>query len=274
MNARASWHDQCVLDLVADLLRIGGAELIGRRHERRRVEQKRSAMDLVTDADRASEAQILARLATVAPDDGYLSEEAGFSPGRSGRTWVIDPLDGTTNYTAGLSDFGVIIGAVEHDTVTAGGMYLPALDLLYLAAPGRGATRNGEPITASTTARVTEAVIDHSLANLPGIVDEQRRTLDLLIAHARGVRCNHSLRYLGCVAEGTLDGFVYHSLGLWDLVGSSVILLEAGAIVRDLAGAPLDLVPTPESPSRVYTAIGGNPTLVAELVRLLGEPGR
>jgi myo-inositol-1(or 4)-monophosphatase len=255
--------------VIERLLRAGGEVLLDRRAGRRELTRKRSQSDLVSDADRASEAAILDRLRDVAPDDAVLSEERGFVAGTSGRTWVVDPLDGTTNYAAGLDDFGVIIGLVEDSVPVAGGMFLPALDLLYLATAGGGATRNGQPVHGSTVDVLADAFVDHSLAALPGILDEQRRTLDLLIPEVRAVRCNHSLRYLAHVADGTYDAFVYHSLGLWDLVGSSVVLAEAGVEVTGLDGAPLDLAPTPEAGNRTYAAVGANPALRRRLVELL-----
>lgn len=85
----------------------------------------------------------------------------------------------------------------------------------------------------------------------------------------RGVRSNHSLRYLAHVTEGVYDAFVYHSLGLWDLVGPSVILAEAGVRLTGLDGAPLDLTPRQANCSTIYQAIGANPALHTRLVQVL-----
>ena len=258
-----------MLDAIGEVLRAGARELTQRRGLHRQVQQKRSAMDVVTDADLASESAMLARLATLAPDDGVLSEEAGFRQGRSHRTWVIDPLDGTTNYSAGIDDFGVIVGVVEDEQIVAGGMLLPSLDLLYLAERGAGATRNGAQITGSTVTQLADVVLDHSLIDFPEIVAAQRQTLERLIASVRGVRCSHSVRYMAYVAEGNYDGFVYHSLGLWDLVGTSIILNEAGVEVRGLRGESLNLQPSAATATTTYAAIGANPRLLAKLVELI-----
>jgi myo-inositol-1(or 4)-monophosphatase len=140
-------------------------------------------------------------------------------------------------------------------------MYLPALDLVYLAERGAGARRNGTLIEVSATAALRDAVFDHSLANIPDVLEMQARTLAVLIGACRGVRCVHSLTYLGRVADGTYDGFVYHSLGLWDICGPSVILEEAGAVLTGMDGEPLDLRPSPESPGRVFAVMAANPQL-------------
>lgn len=253
------------------LLRETGEILLARRADDRVVEQKTSHVDLVTDADRAAEAHLLDRLSRIAPEDSVISEESGLTQGRSDRTWVLDPLDGTTNYVAGLDDFGVIVGVLEGSQAVAGGMFLPALDLLYLAERGGGATRNNEPVCASTTTDLADAFLDHSLAFLPGMVEEQRRTLDLLLPVVRAIRCNHSLRYIANVVDGTYDGFVYHSSWLWDLVGPSVILREAGAAVTDLRGQQLPLEPTTEAASRIYGVVAANQHLHGQLIRVINE---
>lgn len=253
------------------MLRETGEILLARRADDRVVQRKTSHVDLVTDADHAAEAHLLDRLSRMTPEDSVISEESGLTQGRSERTWVLDPLDGTTNYVAGLDDFGVIIGVLEGAQAVAGGMFLPALDLLYLAELGGGATRNGEPVCASTTIDLADAFLDHSLAFLPGMVEEQRRTLDLLLPVVRAIRCNHSLRYIANVVDGTYDGFVYHSSWLWDLVGPSVILHEAGAAVTDLEGKQLPLEPTTEAASRIYGVVAANQYLHAQLIRVINE---
>jgi myo-inositol-1(or 4)-monophosphatase len=253
------------------LLRETGQILLDRRGSKRLVEHKSSHVDLVTDADRAAEAHLLRCLADLAPDDSVISEESGFTSGRTDRTWVLDPLDGTTNYVAGLDDFGVIIGVMDRDQPVAGGMFLPALDLLYLAESGGGATRNHQPVHVSRTPKLADAFLDHSLAYLPGIMDEQRRTLDLLLPAVRAIRCNHSLRYIGNVVDGTYDGFVYHSLWLWDLVGPSVLLNEAGASVTDIEGGNLRLEPTEEAAGRLYGVLAANPGLHTHLTQMLNN---
>lgn len=142
------------------------------------------------------------------------------------------------NYAAGLDDFGVIVGLVEAGLPVAGGMYLPAMDLIYLAERGAGARRNGALIKASATTVLRDAVFDHSLANIPDVIEMQARTLATLICACRGVRCVHSLTYLARVAEGTYDGFVYHSLGLWDICGPSVGSSRSWARTRSFCEQP------------------------------------
>jgi myo-inositol-1(or 4)-monophosphatase len=257
--------------LAEELLRRGGNVLLQMRGQPVEITTKQSLSDVVTGADIASEAAMLALLAAESPDDGVLSEEAGFEPGRSGNdVWVIDPLDGTVNYLSGLDGFGVIVGLTRHGVPTVGGMYLPVTGDLYLAARGQGATLNGQRVHVSSTTRIEDAVIDHSLSGAEPVLEAQDRTLRALLRHARALRSTHSLEYLARVAKGTCDGFVYHSLGLWDICGPSVVLEEAGATVVGLAGGALDLSPTPAAPTAFYAAIAANPDLVSQILSAIG----
>jgi myo-inositol-1(or 4)-monophosphatase len=255
------------------LLRAGGDVLMSYRGRALDVTTKRSSSDLVTAADVSSEQAMLRALETEAPDDGVLCEESGFRPAKSGDdVWVLDPLDGTVNYVTGINDFGVIVGLTRRGAPIVGGMYLPVTDDLYLAARGNGAVHNGAPISASTTERVEDAVFDHSLSNLGPVLAAQELTLRALVRRARGVRCIHSLTYLARVAEGIYDGFVYHSFGLWDICGPSVILEEAGARVVDISGNPLDFSPGPGAADRIYAAAAANPVLLERLLSVIQLP--
>jgi myo-inositol-1(or 4)-monophosphatase len=257
------------LELTETLLRTAGAVLLELRSSDLEMRAKRSPADLVTAADLAAERALLELLGQRRPDDGVLSEEMGWRAGSSGDIWVLDPLDGTTNYATGLDEFGVIVGLTRGGSPILGGMYLPATDALYLAGRGEGAFRNGAPIAVAAVSRVEDAIFDHSLADDPESYEAQLRTLGALIRAARGVRCVQSLSYLARVAEGTYGGFVYHSLALWDICGPSVILREAGAAVCTPTGNPLDLAPTAEARSRRYPTIAANPALLRDLLAVI-----
>jgi myo-inositol-1(or 4)-monophosphatase len=255
------------------LLRTGGDVLMASRERGLDVSTKRSSSDIVTAVDVSSEQAMLRALETHAPHDGVLCEESGFRAPESGDdVWALDPLDGTVNYVTGLNEFGVIVGLTRRGSPIVGGMYLPVTDDLYFAERGYGALHNGVRISVSGTERVEDAVFDHSLSDLEAVLEPQELTLQALVRRARGVRCIHSLTYLARVAEGTYDGFVYHSLGLWDICGPSVILEEAGAKVVDLSGAPLDLSPGPWATNRVYAAAAANPVLLEQLLSVIKFP--
>ncbi|MFT7648333.1 MAG: myo-inositol-1(or 4)-monophosphatase [Candidatus Poriferisodalaceae bacterium] len=280
IDPTANDHAQVAAELrnvIADVLELGGRTVMRHRGDATQIAMKTSQADLVTSADLDSEREMIEFLQTKFPADAIISEEHGAMEGSSGRTWVIDPLDGTVNFAAGSPSFGVIVGLCDGDDAIAGGMFLPASGDLFLGIKGHGATHNGVPLTpVSAHVSLADALFDHSTLHYrdPARAAAQLGTLTSLMANARGIRCDHSLRYLADVALGRLNGFVYHSLGLWDITGPSVILGELGYQVTNLTGEPLDLSPSSWVNGRLYAAVGAEPQLLAEVIELLNAHER
>ena len=262
-----------MIDFVSELLQGAGGLLLERRLQPREIDFKTRHSDLVTDADRASEAHLLSAIHGAFPRDAVVSEESGFQAGTSDYTWIVDPLDGTANYASGLPDFGIILGRLHGAEPVFGAMYLPATERLYLAERGAGATCNGEPVHVTAETELAAVLIDHSFhyREDPERMGREMRAFRAVWPHVRGVRSAGCLLYLAQLAEGQLGGFVAHEVGLWDLAGSSLILSEAGARVTDLRGAPLDLSADAGSWRRSLQAIGAGPALHAALLDKLSS---
>jgi myo-inositol-1(or 4)-monophosphatase len=222
----------------AEAARRGGAVLRSKWGQARTIDKK-GTIDLVTDADRASEEAVLGYLRQRFPGVAVLAEESGASGGRSdGLRFVVDPLDGTTNYAHGLPHFSVTVAAQEGGAVVAGATYEPLRDELFLAARGLGATLGGEPVRCSACVEVGEALL---VTGFPyDIHVEHAALLDLFAAfvtRARGVRRFGSAALdLAWVACGRFDGFWEPKLKPWDLAAGLLIAREAGAVVTDLDG--------------------------------------
>jgi myo-inositol-1(or 4)-monophosphatase len=221
----------------ADAARSGGAVLRQRWGQPRTVDKK-GIIDLVTDADRASEAAVLARLAASFPGAAVLAEESGRSGGGGALRFIVDPLDGTTNYAHGLPHFAVTVAAEDERGLAAGATYDPLRDELFLAHRGGGATLNGAAIASSGC----EALIDALLVTgFPYDIHlDHRRALDLFeafLTRVRGVRRFGSAALdLAYVACGRFDGFWEPKLKPWDLAAGLLIAREAGALATDLEG--------------------------------------
>ena len=144
----------------------------------------------MTAADRAADALLVSAITTAYPRDGIVSEESGFRASASGRTWVIDPLDGTANFAAGLPEFGAIIGILQQAQPIVGGMYLPACDVLYLAEHGGGATRNGARLAVTDATEVRDVLIDQSfhVRDDPDRMEREMRIFRAVRPQVRGVR--------------------------------------------------------------------------------------
>ncbi len=222
----------------ADLLIGGvGTETLARGEG---VDHKTSLTDHVTAWDRASERLVVERLAELRPGDGVLGEEGGERPGVSGVRWIVDPLDGTTNFLYGLPPFAVSIAA-EHDGRVVAGAVADALNgELYVAALGAGARRNGVPLRPSDCDELALALVATGFG-----YEAQRRRLQAEVL-VGVLPCIRDIRRAGAasvdlcwVACGRVDGYWEAGLGLWDFSAGALVAAESGAVVTDLyGGAP------------------------------------
>ena len=217
----------------------------------RRIAYKGTPTNLVTEMDQRAEGEILGRLRAAFPDDAILSEETGAAAGRSGRRWIVDPLDGTTNYTHGLPIFGVSIALEAEARVVLGVVYDPSRDELFVAERGGGATLNDAPIRVSATKTLGESLL---VTGFPYTIRETPDTnlpeYAAFSVRARAVRrLGSAVIDLAYVACGRFDGFWELRLGAWDVAAGSVLVEEAGGTVTGIDGRPLDL----DAPTLVAT---------------------
>ncbi len=199
-------------------------------------------IDLVTDADRAAEATIVAELALRFPGEGVLGEERGESEGTgaSRRRWIVDPLDGTTNFVHGHPFFCVSIAGVDDLGPEVGVVYAPCLDECFFAARGGGAYLNTEkiPLRASAEGEMIRALLTTGFAyDQKSFPNVQR--FGHLLARSQGVRrCGAAALDLAYVAAGRYDGFWESGLNVWDVMAGALLVTEAGGRVTDYEGGP------------------------------------
>ncbi|ERN40329.1 fructose-1,6-bisphosphatase [Rubidibacter lacunae KORDI 51-2] len=234
---------QVHLDIATEAASTAGAILREHFGKLASIEDKRPG-DLVTDADKASEAAILEVLQRHLPDHAILAEESGrLGNLDSNYCWAIDPLDGTTNYAHQLPIASVSIALLVDDVPCVGVVYNPFRNELFRAATGLGATRNRQPMSVTTTAS-----LDRSLL-VTGFAYDRRETSDnnyaefCYLTHlTRGVRRLGSAALdLADVACGRLDGYWERGLSLWDIAAGVVLVREAGGCVTAYDGSPVDL---------------------------------
>lgn len=227
------------LAFVTSLAREAGALLRERLAEPREIVQKRRH-DLVTDADRASEELIVERIRAAYPNASILGEESGAFTGSADERFIVDPLDGTTNYAHGYPLFCVSIAYERAGRIEAGAVYAPLLDELYAARRGGGATRNGAPIHVSPIARIGDALVCTGFN--PARYARNGRHFAALSDRAQAVRRDGSAALdLAFVAAGIYDAFWEFDLAPWDIAAGWLLIEEAGGRVGALAGGPLDL---------------------------------
>ncbi len=230
--------EQELRDACAEAARRGGAVLRERWGKQRTVELK-GGIDLVTDADRASEAALLGFLSDRFPGAAILAEESGASgAGAGGLRFIVDPLDGTTNYAHGLPVFAVNVAVIDARGLAAGATYDPLRDELFTAARGGGAFLGGVRLAPSGRAEVKSALL---VTGFPYDIHTDHelplRLFGAFLTRARGVRRLGSAALdLAYVACGRFDGFWEQRLKPWDVAAGILLAREAGACVTDLDG--------------------------------------
>jgi myo-inositol-1(or 4)-monophosphatase len=195
--------------------------------------------DFVTQVDRAAEQAIIDVIRRAYPDHGFLAEESGASAG--GRTeyrWVIDPLDGTTNFIHGFPQYCVSIALEHKGVLTQAVVYDPAKNELFTASRGRGAYLDDRRIRASKCAQLKDALVGTGFPFKElGQLDRYLRQLATLMRESSGVRrAGAAALDLAYVAAGRLDAFWEMGLSPWDMAAGALLIQEAGGLVSDLDG--------------------------------------
>lgn len=221
--------------------------------------------NLVTEVDLLCEREIIGMLGSSFPDHSFLAEEGGESRPGSDFLWIIDPLDGTTNYAHGFRRFCVSVGLAVKGRVAAGAVYNPVADEMFTAGRGAGAFLNGNKIGVSGVEKVEDALICTGFS-----YDRGKRLSRDLDIYVRVLPRAQSLRRSGCaaldlcdVACGRFDAFWELNLNAWDVAAGSLIIEEAGGKWTGIRGSEVDLY--------AKEFLGSNGRIHAELVGIINE---
>jgi myo-inositol-1(or 4)-monophosphatase len=221
--------------------------------------------DFVTEVDRAAETAIIEVLREAYPNYGILAEESGLAgtPADSEFQWIIDPLDGTTNFIHGLPQYAISIGLAKNGVMTQGVVYDPNRNELFTASKGGGAFLNEKRIRVASRTRLDEALIgtgfpyrvfEHVDAYLAIFKDMAQKTAGMRRPGAAALD-------LAWVACGRMDGFWELGLSPWDIAAGSLLITESGGIVGDFAGES-DYMKT-------GNVVGGNPKIFSQLLQII-----
>ena len=210
---------------------------------------------MVTEMDRASERLLVDGILGARPDDGVLGEEGTDQAGTSGVRWILDPLDGTTNYLYGHAGFAVSIGVQIDGVSVAGVVHDPLHGEVFTATLGGGAQRNGRPISVSEESQLGNALVATGFSYEPSRRLLQAQVLAQVIPHVRDIRRMGAAAVDLCsVACGRVDAYYERGLHPWDHAAGALIAREAGALVGHLHGGPEDLGLHPRRPDGAVDA--------------------
>jgi len=262
VSVPAAWlEDACAIARAA-------GRILRDAHGRPVAVDYKGGIDLVTAADRTSEAFIKSELARRFPGHGWLGEETGSASGDSEFRWVVDPLDGTTNFAHAYPFFCVSIALEARGERALGVVYDPLRDECFAARKGAGATLNGVPIAVSREATLARALAATGFAyDVHEKPEETLRFFGPFLARVQGIRRDGSaalnLAYLAC---GRFDLFWEVKLHAWDVAAGALLVEEAGGRVSDFAGGPM--------PADGFEVAGSNGALHPDLLGVLAQVPR
>jgi myo-inositol-1(or 4)-monophosphatase len=217
--------------------------------------------DFVTEADQAAEAAIIEVLKQAYPDHAILAEESG-SSGDSDYVWIIDPIDGTSNFIHGYPCYAVSIALQVRGQMTQALVYDPVNNDLYTATRGEGAYLNNKRIRVSKRLKLAESLMGVSYSTSQLDPEEQTRRLIALNATSAGIRRSGSavmdLAYLAC---GRLDAYIARGLQPWDIAAGALLVQEAGGLVTDYQGESTHM--------ETGNLIAANPKLLPHVLRVV-----
>lgn len=233
-----------ITDVAIQAAREGGAILVDYAQKGFAIHRKDQSINLVTEADLHSEQAVIQTIRKAFPGHQILSEEQGLqkSPTHPVK-WIIDPLDGTTNFAHGFPMYNVSIGVEYDGTCILGVVYDPTRNELFLGQQGKGATLNGTPIQVSDTPKLNEGLLVTGFAyDVHTAEDNNLKEFCAFTVRARGMRRTGTaaidLCYIAC---GRFDGFWELQLNPWDTAAGKVIVEEAGGKVTNYAGEPYSI---------------------------------
>jgi len=224
--------------------------------------------NFVSLADKRAEQMLYEDLTKARPGYGFIGEEGGMREGADkSHTWIVDPLDGTTNFLHGIPQFAISIGLRREDTVIAGLIYNPANDELYIAERGKGAFLNDQRLRVAGRRKLDDCVVACGLPHIGrGNHELALREMAALQSKVAGFRRFGAASLdMAFVAAGRLDGYWERNLQSWDMAAGAILIKEAGGVVSCIDGA--------SDPLKTGNVICGNEYIHGELVKILRPLG-
>lgn len=228
---------------------------------------KESQSSIVTEADYASDASIKRMIAGKFPGHNIISEETGFIDNGSEYTWIIDPLDGTSNFAAGIPWFGVLITLLKGSRPELAGAFIPATGVMYIAERGKGATRNGEQVHLMEEKDLKESLfafcVDYTEDS--EFLNKGMEMYKYIVRNSRNIRSTNCLLDFIYVAEGNFGGVLNLYTKIWDIAGLGLLIEETGGVMKNINGNEIEFELTKNVSEVNFPVIAGNRLIVRSL---------
>ena len=255
-------------EILINALRAGGKVQLGYFERQFEITQKESQSSVVTVADIESERVIIDIIRAGFPEHNIVSEECGLVNNGSEYTWVVDPLDGTSNFAAGIPWFGVLIAVLKSEVPVMGGAYLPVGDVLYIAEKGRGAYRNDVlmPVLAKRVLKDSLVGFGIDFSDDDAYLDRGVGLYKNVVKGARNIRSTNSLLDFLFVAEGKFGAAVNMHTMIWDIAAPQVIISEVGGEMKGIDGGDIRYSVDEGVTGRSYAVVTGVEDIVGEVL--------
>ncbi len=264
------------LPFIESILRTSGKLLMLHFGDRIVAKRKTEKSQIVTVIDVASEKLLIKQIVKKYPKSSILAEESGFVEKDPNDVWIIDPIDGTSNFANGLPWFGVMVAHVMYGVAVSSGVYLPVSDEMYLAAKGEGACKNGKKFSVLEQDDLSLSLIafgtDGSEKSFP--VDIKGKMYAAILPMVLNIRTTNSIVDFVYAAEGKLGGLICLESRIWDIAPIIPIAIEAACMVTDSKGKMINLEITKENIIRNYTLLLASTQIHPQLLKLVRDEVR
>lgn len=258
-------------NLLISALKLSGETLLGYYNKPIIAKQKESQSSIVTEADIESETRIIKLIRERFPEHNIISEESGFTNNNSEYTWIIDPLDGTSNFASNIPWFGILISLFKHNTPIMGGAYLPVQDILYFAEAGKGVFRNGEPLPMLNNKALKDSLFAFCVDYTEDMafLNKGIEIYKYIVKGSRNIRSTNSLIDFIYVAEGKFGGVLNLYTKVWDISALGLIISEAGGIMKNIDGNDIQFSIGEEIIEENFPVIAGSRQIVESLKEII-----
>lgn len=228
---------------------------------------------VLTEADLAIGKLLVTRIRSEYPGDSIIDEDAGVVDNKSDHVWVIDPIDGTSNFAQGVPLYGIMVGLLQKGEPIAGAVALPAFSEVCLAEKGGGSWCNNQRLRVSAEAELRSTLVAYGIDAHPEDPEFTQKECSLLaeiILHVRNIRCSNSVFDTVMVAKGKYGAVLNRSSRIWDNVAQQVLIEEAGGIYTDFFGKSIDYSSPLMKAGSNFSFCAAPPALHDELQRIIG----
>ena len=261
-------------EILKNALRAGGEVQLGYFNRQFEITQKESQSSVVTEADLESERVIIEIIRAGFPGHNIVSEECGLVSNGSEYTWVVDPLDGTSNFAAGIPWFGVLIALLKGGEPFMGGAFLPVSDVMYVAETGKGVYRNDELMPGLAKRALRDSLVGFGIdfSDDDAYLDRGIGLFKNVVKGARNIRSTNSLLDFMLVAEGKFGAAINMHTMIWDIAAPQVIISEVGGVMKSIEGGDIRYTVDEGVTGRSYAVVTGLEDIVGEVINFRLRP--